>query len=358
MASLFRDKTVIRNLSIVIAGALLYGISNRLMSGLLLPGADFITFRPQLVIPVTVSLLAGPFSGGFIGLFGNFFGDLLSGYGLQFWPWSIANFLIGFMPGMVRWFGVSEIKKVNAFALVLLFIFLGNVLGLFEGFLVYSLVNGHHFLEVMNAFYLPALISNSYLLLLLMPPLLVLTHFLKLNIETRSIFFVLIFSLTIVSLLSAVFMIAEYRMFSTSLSSLPGINEIMQQTITLNFRWIGLLLLVIVIAAGIIGYYFSKKYMQPINQLAQASDKLKAGTWGYNDTIMQVKANGEMANLIGVFNSMANEINSRERKMKNTIRELELKIDKTKEDRMVSEITETDFFKQLERKSAELKSRK
>jgi len=98
--------------------------------------------------------------------------------------------------------------------------------------------------------------------------------------------------------------------------------------------------------------------MQPINQLAEVSDKLKAGNWKETDTIEPVNAGNDMQNLIGVFNDMAHEIQIREKRMKSTIRELELKIDKAKEERMVSEITETEFFKQLERKSAELRKKR
>jgi uncharacterized membrane protein/HAMP domain-containing protein len=354
VATVFRHKSFLQQLVIVIAGALFYGGFNLLMSGLLLPGAAFITIRPQLIVPVAVSLLVGPFAGGFIGLFGNFFGDLLSGYGLQFWPWSIANFIIGFMPGIVRWMGVSKIKRVNEFALVLLFIFLGNVVGLFEGFVVYALVNGQHFGQVINSFYLPALISNFYLLMLLMPTVLALSRFLAMNIETRSMFFVLLFSLIIVTLLSVVFMVVEYRL----VANLPDSKMVLQTMVAAHFRWIGIVLILIVVAGGVIGFYFSRKYMHPINQLAEVSDKIKAGDWKEADIIGPVNAGGDMQNLIGVFNDMAHEIQMREKRMKNTIRELELKIDKAKEDRMVSEITETDFFKKLEKRSAEFRKKK
>jgi energy-coupling factor transport system substrate-specific component len=354
MFALFQNKPFFRNLVIVITGALLYGLLNKLMSGLLLPGAEFITIRPQLIIPVVISLLLGPFAGGFIGLFGNLFGDMLSGYGLQFWPWSIANFLIGFVPGIVRWMGVSNIKRVNEFALVLLFIFLGNMLGLFEGFVVYALFNGQPFGVVINTFYLPALISNFYLLMLLMPPSLALAKFLTMNIETRSMFFVLLFSMIIVTLLSVVFMVVEYRL----VANLPDSKTVLPSMVAALFRWIGVMLILIVAAAGVVGFYFSRKYMHPINQLAEVSDKLKEGNWNETDTIEKLKAGNDMQNLIGIFNDMAHEIQIREKRMKNTIRELELKIDREKEDRMVSEITETDFFKQLEIKSAELRKRK
>jgi hypothetical protein len=352
----FRLKRIFRNPVIILAALLAYGVLNKLMSGWVLPGAEFISIRPQLIIPVSFSLLAGPWIGGFIGLTGNLFGDLLSGFHLQFWHWSIANFLIGFIPGLVHWKGIREIRKVNDFGMVLLFIFLGNMLGLFLGFLVHMLLNSMSFVTVMYSWYLPALISNTYLLMLLMPPLLALLHFLKLNLETRSMFFVLFFSLSIVTVLSGVFLISESQVLSTTL--IAGKKEILQKMILTHFHWIGILLILIVIAGGSIGYYFSRKYMHPLFQLAEASNKLKSGSWDKADTVDPVKNSDYIGNLIGVFNEMAGEIKAREIKMTNTIRELELRIDKAREDRIISEITETEFFRNLEKKSAELRRMK
>ena len=351
-------KRFLANTIFVVIGALLYGILNKVMSGFVLPGADVITIRPQLVIPVSVSLLLGPFAGGAIGLLGNLFGDFIMGFGLRFWPWSIANFFIGFVPGMVCWLGIRSIKFVNEFALVLLFIFLGNVIGLFEGFLVYTFMeqNGG-FLSVMNSFYLPALISNTYLLMFFMPPILVMAKYLKLNLETRSMFFVLFFSLVVVTVLSSVLIFIEYNSVFKGITGI-GRKALINNVIILNFRWIGLTLLLIVMSGVYIGYYFSRRYMQPFNRLAEASSKLKRGEWSDSDQIDSVSHDDDIGNLIEVFDSMAHEIKIREQKMKNAIRELELKIDKSKEDKIVSGITETDFFKKLEIKSKELREKR
>ena len=349
----------IQKLVIIIAGSLVYGLLNKLLSSLLLPGADIIAIRPQLILPIAASLLLGPFTGGFIGLFGNLFGDLYSGYGFQFWHWSVANFLIGFIPGTVKWFGIGGIKNVNQFALVLLFVFLGNALGLLFGFIVHILLSGQGiFLKVMYSFYIPALISNTYLLMLLLPPVLILTRFLKLNIETLSMFFLLLFNLLIITALYIGFISVQDRMVSSALASLPDGKSVFQQIITNEFRWVGIILVVIVITGTWIGFYFSRRYMQPINRLAEASDKIRKGCWEPSDKIDPVKSGSEMKNLIGIFNEMSHEIQVREVKMKNTIRELKLMIDKEKEDRIISEITETDFFRQLEKKSAALRKNK
>jgi len=243
---------------------------------------------------------------------------------------------------------------VNEFALVLVFVFLGNALGLFEGFVVHLLLgNGEDLLNVLYAWYLPALVSNNYLLILLLPPALIGMRYLKMNIETRSMFFVILFSMVIVSLLSFLLIGLENRDLSRSveLSEMPGREAFIESRIIRNFRWLGVFLLGIVVAGSAIGYYFSKKYLQPIYDLTQASDKLKNGSWTEKDNIRIGKGSSEMESLIGLFNNMANEVYQREKKLGMMIRELQLRADKTKEDQMFREITETDFFRELEKKS-------
>jgi len=304
----------------IIGGTLLYGVMNRLMSKVVFPGAEIIAFRPQLVIPVAASIVLGPFAGGIIGLAGNFFGDLLSGYGFQFWHWSIANFLIGFFPGTIRWTKIKEIKRVNEFGLLLLFILLGNALGLFEGFLVHKILYEKNSISlILNVWYFPALISNTYTLLVFLPPILIMIKVLKMNIETRSMLFVLLFSLAIVTTFMLVSLSIEYR---TLHSGKGEFSTLFSHLVVTQFRWLGLMLIVIVIAGGLIGYYFSKKYLQPINQLAVAADKLKTNHWEEDKKIEPQHAVNEMKNLILVFNEMAKEVSERETKMKNAIREL------------------------------------
>ncbi len=356
-----RIKPFFRTFMLILLGVLAYGAFNKLFQNIIFPGADFIAFRPQLIIPVIVSLMVGPLAGGAIGLFGNFFGDLLSGFGFQFWHWSLANFLIGFMPGMVRWMGVKSIRRVNEFALVLLFVFIGNALGLFEGFMVHLLLgNGGNVKDVLYSWYLPALISNSYLLFLFMPPFLILFQYLKLNIETKSMFFVILFSLVIVSLISILIIGFGYHNLNYAIDRewMPEKQVFMQNMITGIFRWLGVLLICIVILGSAIGYYFSRKYMQPIHDLAKASDKVKQGNWAEADKIAVEKGSSEMVNLITLFNNMASNVQKREEKMSNVIRELQLKVDKKKEDVLYKEITETDFFKKLEKKSKVLREKR
>jgi methyl-accepting chemotaxis protein len=173
-------------------------------------------------------------------------------------------------------------------------------------------------------------------------------------------FFVILFSLAIVSLMAVLIIGFGYHGLKTSIGPewLPEKQEFLQQMIIGVFRWLGVLLTGIVLLGGFIGYYFSRKYMQPIHELAKASNKVEQGNWNKADIIPVKKGSSEMGSLISLFNSMAGNVQKRETKMDNIIRELQLKVDKEKEDELYTEITETDFFKKLEKKSKALRNKR
>jgi hypothetical protein len=347
-----------RFLFAVVCCALLYGGLNYLLGGLILPGADFITFRPQLLIPVMFSLVVNPWAGGLIAMSGNFFGDCLLGYGLLFWPWSIANFFIGFIPGTVRWWGIKRIESVNAFIMVLVFVFLGNAIALFIGFTAHVLLHGGStLLFTLRTFYVPAVISNTYILMLLVPPMLIVCRFLRMNIETRAMFLFLTISLGVLTIVVAAVFSSQFIGFSAldAVGNDSNVQAVLQQMIVRHFNWIGIALLVILIAAASMGYYFSSRFMQPVMQLAEAANLLKQGQWEETSNISIPRANDEMTNLIQLFNTMAKEVHQREARMSREIERLQLTIDKKKEDKIVEEITETDFFKKLEEKSLRMR---
>jgi energy-coupling factor transport system substrate-specific component len=90
-------------------GAALYGVLNWVFNNLTLPGTTLVSFRPPVAIPMLMGILFGPWVGLFSGGVGNIIGDLLSGYGF-FWAWDVGNALIGMIPGLLPYVGVTEIK--------------------------------------------------------------------------------------------------------------------------------------------------------------------------------------------------------------------------------------------------------
>ena len=64
-----------------------------------------------------------------------------------------------------------------------------------------------------------------------------------------------------------------------------------------------------------------------------------------------------LGNLARIFQHMACEVAARERALKEQVRELRIEIDEAKAERQVAEITETDYFRDLQRKAAALRAR-
>ena len=349
-----------RILLIAVLSALL-ALFNYLLRSWVIPGAEFITFRPQLLIPVLAGLVVSPWAGGFIGLVGNVFGDLLLGYNFSFWHWSVANFFIGFIPGIIRFAGVKTITNVNHFIKLIILIFAANALALFLGMTAQVIIEGKNALmPTLNTFFLPALISNTYLLMLMLPPCLIPLKYLKLNIETRSMFLFLSIGLLVLTLSVLLFSMLNHRLtIQLEQAIFSQTPQIQAHFVEQSFRAVGLLMLLIIVISTGIGYSFSKKYMLPISLLAKAANNLKLGKWSLTDKVeLKGKGSTEIKNLSELFNNMAGQVIKREHKMNAEIRSLKLQIDKKNEEKQVNEITETAFFKHLEQRSKTIREQR
>ncbi len=63
----------------------------------------------------------------------------------------------------------------------------------------------------------------------------------------------------------------------------------------------------------------------------------------------------EVGQLARVFRGMAQEVRTRERQLKQQIRELTIQIDQTKKETQVQEIVESDFFQDLQTRAEKLR---
>ena len=66
----------------------------------------------------------------------------------------------------------------------------------------------------------------------------------------------------------------------------------------------------------------------------------------------------QIGRLAHTFDRMAREVRAREQRMRRQIKELSVKIDEGKRRREVAEITETDYFRDLQQRAGELRGRK
>ena len=100
-------------------------------------------------------------------------------------------------------------------------------------------------------------------------------------------------------------------------------------------------------------------YLQDVSRVTTAAAAVESGQF-VADTLAEVgKRPDELGQLARVFQRMAQEVAAREQRFKQQIETLRIEIDETKKARQVAELTETDFFQQLQAQArSRLRSRK
>ena len=104
-------------------------------------------------------------------------------------------------------------------------------------------------------------------------------------------------------------------------------------------------------------YVQMEQYLRNVDRVTSAAVAVEAGEFDPK-TIEQVAAReDELGQLARVFQQMAREVQAREQRLKQEVQQLRIEIDETRTARQVAEITETDYFRDLQRKADQLRSR-
>src|SRR5215204_2369947 len=99
------------------------------------------------------------------------------------------------------------------------------------------------------------------------------------------------------------------------------------------------------------------EYVRNVDRVTDAAAAVEAGEFD-PETIAQIAARrDELGKLARVFQQMAREVRAREQRLKQEVQQLRIEIDETRTARQVSEITETDYFQDLQRKADRLRFR-
>jgi phosphoserine phosphatase RsbU/P len=106
------------------------------------------------------------------------------------------------------------------------------------------------------------------------------------------------------------------------------------------------------LSAAVVG---ARRVTRPVGALTAAAVAVEGGSYTRGSLDDVAARPDEIGRLAEVFDRMAREVRAREERLRREIKELSVQIDPDKRRRQVSEITETDYFRDLQRRAKELR---
>ncbi|GAA4225559.1 hypothetical protein GCM10023075_23540 [Streptosporangium album] len=150
-------------------GAALYAVLG--LFSFLIPGTQSVAVRPAFALVPFFGKRFGVITGFFVGLVGNVIIDLISGYGLLYWNWSVANGLIGALAALI----FTAIPPIAGEAVRLVVTAIGALAATAAGLLFVItdmwVQQGVDFSTFFYVNYLPALLANGIAVVILVPAL-------------------------------------------------------------------------------------------------------------------------------------------------------------------------------------------
>ena len=100
------------------------------------------------------------------------------------------------------------------------------------------------------------------------------------------------------------------------------------------------------------------EYLRDVACLTRAAVAVEEDTFSL-DSLSGVSARpDELGTLARVFQRMVHEVKAREERLLREVRVLRIRVDETKKDRQVAEITDTEYFRQLQERASKLRIEK
>ena len=99
------------------------------------------------------------------------------------------------------------------------------------------------------------------------------------------------------------------------------------------------------------------EYLHNVDHVIAAAAAVEAGEFDPEALAQVATRRDELGRLARVFQRMAREVHAREQRLKQEVQQLRIEIDEGRTARQVAEITETDYFQDLQRKADQLRIR-
>ncbi|MCP4579532.1 MAG: HAMP domain-containing protein [Deltaproteobacteria bacterium] len=320
-----------------------YGLSNFLSGKYPLPGCTFAELRPQVVLPMFMGILYGPAAGFFCGGLGDMLGYTVAGKGPFFSVhWSIANGLMGFIPGLAGIVGIKPVDSISSFAKLLLLLLLASSLPFAFSTGIECWLGRIPFYQALFGFFLPIFITDTLWAFILIPPIMQATRLLINRIEMRTI--LAVYYLLIITVLATWF---------------GSIMITMQEEIRVEELYtLGAVTLVVLMIGLAVSAVSSKKITAPIMRLTDTARRVAQGDYSHVDQLHAISRRpDELGTMAGVFSNMVRAVKKREDDLEREVRTLRVKIDRNKQNADLKKITGSDYFKTLKKKAGDLRLR-
>lgn len=99
------------------------------------------------------------------------------------------------------------------------------------------------------------------------------------------------------------------------------------------------------------------EYLRNVDRVTAAAAAVETGAFDPGTIEQVAQRQDELGQLARVFRRMAREVRAREQRLKQEVHQLRIEIDETRTNRQVAEITETDYFRDLQKKVDHLRLR-
>ena len=111
-----------------------------------------------------------------------------------------------------------------------------------------------------------------------------------------------------------------------------------------------------IVIALVLVYVVSTSLARPVIALTSVAERVAEGEYDQDISgLYSGRLRDEVSTLAQVFEMMVDKVGAREAQLKRQVAELRIEIDQAKRERHVSEITDTDYFRELQEKARKLR---
>jgi nitrate/nitrite-specific signal transduction histidine kinase len=124
-----------------------------------------------------------------------------------------------------------------------------------------------------------------------------------------------------------------------------------------NLRNTAILGAIALVLSTILGYLLAGWIIRPVFTVTGVAASIEEEKWELAPLNTVSERTDELGQLARVFYKMAEELRAREQALRQQVRELSIQVDQVKREKQVKEITENDFFVDLQKRVTEMRAR-